>query len=128
MKWKYHEDYRWGSDKLRLCEWELDSLIYNLKRKNLEIGGKKCKSQLTPEEELLIMALENLRDSYRRKDNYNSRKERQNKAKHRCEELEKTLLEVTEERDTLRDKIKEAQIASGLFIQSVRKKLGLGSE
>lgn len=74
------------------------------------------------------MALENLNDSYRRKDNYNNRKKHQNKDKHRCEELEKTLLEVTEERDTLREKIKEAQIASGLFIQSVRKKFGLGGD
>ncbi len=128
MQWKYHEDYRWGSDKLRLCKWELDSLIWKLNNKSIKIDGKECKARLTPEEELLLMALENLNDSYRRKDNYTSRKERQNKHKHRCEELEKTLLEVTEERDTLREKIKEAQVASGLFIQSVRKKLGLGGE
>lgn len=70
------------------------------------------------------MALQNLQMSYRRKGNYYDRRERQEQCYEESRQLAEQLAEVVEERDTLQEKIKEAQIASGLFIKSVREKLG----
>ena len=121
MQWEDNEEnYNGRGSQLKWCDWELNNLIHSMESK--VVAGKRY--PLTPAEELVLHSLYNLQQDYRRKANYCKRRDRQERYKEESQQLSTQLLEVTKERDTLREKVKEASIASGLFIQSVREKLG----
>ncbi|AGG57920.1 hypothetical protein VPBG_00148 [Vibrio phage helene 12B3] len=122
MQWEDNEEnYNGRGSQLVWSRWELEGFIQNFQSK-LDEDGKKI--PLTMAEELVLHSLWNLQEDYRRKENYTRCKEREGRYKEESQQLSNQLLEVTEERDSLREKVKEASIASGLFIQSVREKLG----
>ena len=122
MKWEDNEEnYNGRGSQLIWNQWELEGFIRDFQNK-VDENGKKI--ALTMAEELVLHSLWNLQEDYRRKANYYKRRDRQERYKDESRQLSNQLLEVTAERDTLREKVKEASIASGLFIQSVREKLG----
>ncbi len=123
MKWEDNkENYNGRGSSLIINHWDLGEMIALFHRKYIDINKPV---QLTPAEELVYMALLNLEKDYRSKANYYTRREWQDRYKDKNEQLTQQLLEVTEERTVLSEKIKEAQITSGLFIQSCREKLNI---
>ena len=121
MKWENNEEnyHGRGGSSLVINEWDLQDMLNLFRNKHKDINTPV---KLTAAEELVYLALSNLEKDYRHKVNYYERREWQDRYKDETETLTQQLLEVTEERDTLSEKIKEAQITSGLFIQSVRDK------
>lgn len=125
MSWILNEEARWQSDRLRVNMWDLHELRQTLTDKSLRYDGKDYSGKLKPEEELLLHAVNNLINSYDRKDHYVRERNRKDKEEDINRQLSQQLLDVTEERDSLLEKIKEAQIQSGLFIKYVKEKLNL---
>ncbi|UZV41309.1 hypothetical protein vBVpaMR16F_243 [Vibrio phage vB_VpaM_R16F] len=121
MKWVNNEDnYHGSTTRLKLDIWDLRDLISTLNNKSL---GDVKDQRLSKPEKLLLQAAINLEDDYRRNENYYERKEWQDRYKIKAEQLESKLAAVTEEKNELEDKIKEAQVQSGLFIKYVKDKL-----
>lgn len=125
MSWIFNEEARWQSDRLRVSIWDLHELRQTLSNKSLRYDGKDYSGNLKPEEELLLHAVNNLINAYDRKDHYVRERNRKDKEEDINRQLSQQLLDVTEERDSLLEKIKEAQVQSGLFIKYVKEKLKL---
>lgn len=119
--WQKNEKGKWSSDRVRLCKYTLWNLEQALNNKHEE--GDKKEYRLTPEEESLQLAVVLLIQSYERKDMYNKRKDEIRNCKEESRQLAEQLQKVTEERDSLLEKVTEAQVQSGLFIKFVRDKL-----
>lgn len=123
MKWENNEEnYHGRGSQLVINEWDLQDILSLFQHKCTKEGKP---IRLTAAEELAYLALNNLEMDYRKKANYYTRREYQDRYKEESQQLAQQLLEITEERNTLSEKIKEAQITSGLFIQNVRDKLNI---
>ncbi len=115
-------------ESFRIKEALLWEFIYGLRHKKDNLPEENRSSYLRSSEKALLAAIVNVKEDYRRNRLYFASEAQYDEVLSQNTQLVARLLEVTEERDTLKSKIKEAQIASGLFIQSVRTKLGLGED
>tara|TARA_B100001105_G_scaffold8394_1_gene6321 strand:- start:1283 stop:1654 length:372 start_codon:yes stop_codon:yes gene_type:complete len=118
--WETQQYPKTGKDFTRIEKWTLFNIIRSMETK----GHRK----MTSSERVLMEALYNVEESYRKTDLYFKTQERSNQYLKESQQLTEQLIEVTKERDSLLDKMKEASIASGLFIKSVRDKLGWDKE
>ena len=118
--WETQQYPKNGKDFTRIEKWLLDDLIRSMEQ--------KPHREMTSSERVLMEALYNVQESYRKTDFYFRKEEI---IENKCSDLEETkkkLEQVKEERDSLLYKVREASIASGLFIKSVREKLGWDKE
>lgn len=116
--WETQQYPKNGKDFTRIEKWTLRELIRDME--------SKSHRKMTSSERVLMEALYNVEESYRKTDLHFKTRERSNQYLEESSQLSSQLLDVTNERDSLLDKMKEASIASGLFIKSVREKLRLG--
>lgn len=118
--WKTQKYPKNGKDFTRIEKWLLDDIVRSME--------SKSHRKMTSSERMLMEALYNVQESYRKTDFYFKTEERSSNRKVESQQLTEQLIEVTTERDSLLDKMKEASIASGLFIKSVREKFGWDRE
>lgn len=123
--WKKNNRPETKRDQLRISRDYLHNLTLELREGKNKVADDIISEKdikLTTEEELLLLAVESLMKSYSKTDTRLTVKANHSTERTNRIQAELQLKKVTEERDTLSEKIKEAQITSGLFIQSVRDK------
>lgn len=123
--WKKNNRPETKRDQLRISRDYLHNLTLELREGKNKVADDIISEKdikLTTEEELLLLAVESLMKSYSKTDTRLTVKANHSTERTNRIQAELQLKKVTEERDTLSEKIKEDQITSGLFIQSVRDK------
>lgn len=118
--WETQQYPKTRKDFTRIDRWLLDDLVRSME--------SKSHRKMTSSERVLMEALYNVQESYRKTDFYFRKEELARTCKEESQQLTEQLIQVTDERDSLLGKMKEASIASGLFIKSVRDKLGWDKE